>query len=251
LANEPLLVDKPNEADWHYLPVFWTRWHLSHNYGQFGIEDLQQIVDNGIVDDTRTFTICQYDDGPLVDLGMTVQFLASRKTSYGADIPLLCSRHSKPWMPVSKKYLASFTGRLANHSIRGAMMDAFSHRADVRVCESGGETVDFVRQLLQSRVALAPRGYGGSSFRFYEAMQLGVVPLLISDLDTRPFQRFLPWQTASLYAKDTLEAAAILDSIQEREIKAMSRNAASMYKQSLAYQQWCRYVVDELRVGVV
>jgi len=93
LTNNSILASSKEEADWHYLPVYWTRWHLNHDYGKEGIEKLQNYIDDTICDDKRTFTICQYDDGPLINIGQTIKFLASRKTSQGIDIPLLCNSH--------------------------------------------------------------------------------------------------------------------------------------------------------------
>src|SRR3954469_9546089 len=54
-------TDEARNADWHVLPVFWTRWHLNHDYGRTGVDELQRLVDQAIIDDERTFTVCQYD----------------------------------------------------------------------------------------------------------------------------------------------------------------------------------------------
>lgn len=247
LSHKSLLVSKPEDADWHYLPVYWTRWHLNHDYGKYGSEELQRMVDAALIDDSRTFTICQYDDGPLVNLGRTVQFLASRKTELGVDIPLLCNQHRKPWFTPTKRYLASFVGRLDTHPIRWDMEAALRERSDVSILDGDLGTRAFVKRVLQSHLALAPRGYGGSSFRFYEAMQLGVVPLLLGDIDTRPFKRFLPWEDASIYVKDVAELSGILDGIAKNELIAMGKRAAVLFREQLTYQRWCPYVIKELQ----
>lgn len=246
--NRSLIADKPEEADWHYLPIFWTRWHLNHDYAQQGIEELQQIVDAALIDDARTFTICQYDDGPLVNLGRTFQFLASRKTEVGIDIPLLCcQQHRKPWLNLKKRYLASFVGRLDTHPIRIDMAAAIQGRSDASVLDGDLGTRVFVRRVLQSYIALAPRGYGGSSFRFFEAMQLGVVPLLLGDIDTRPFKRFLPWEDVSIYVKDVAHLNSVLYGIAKKDLTDMGKHAAMLYREHLTYQNWCGYVIRELQ----
>ena len=117
-TNNSFITDDPTEADWHYLPVYWTRWHLNHDYGMFGKDTLSAEVSNSIIDDLKTFTICQYDDGPLIDLGRTTQFLSSRKVNNGLDIPLLCKLHKKPFFSTKKRNLASFIGRVSTHPIR-------------------------------------------------------------------------------------------------------------------------------------
>lgn len=247
LYNKNYLTLNPAEADWHYLPVFWTRWHLNHDYGKTGRNELQRIIDDAILDDARTFTICQYDDGPLVELGRTVQFLASRKTEYGKDVPLLCKQHRKPWFIPKKKYLASFIGRLDTHPVRVAMHSILQSRTNISIFDGNMGTARFVKQVLQSHLALAPRGYGGSSFRFFEAMQLGVTPILIGDIDTRPFKRHLPFNEASFYVQDEIELIGLLDRIPVHELKEMGERAAQLYRDHLTYQKWCPYVLKELQ----
>ena len=47
----------------------------------------------------------------------------------------------------------------------------------------------FMNVTISSRFALAPRGYGRSSFRFYEIFELGTIPIYIwNDKNWLPFQ---------------------------------------------------------------
>jgi hypothetical protein len=245
-VNKALVAKSPEEADWYYLPVFWTRWHLNHNYGKDGIEELQSYVDNAILDDACTFTVCQYDDGPLVNVGKTAQFQASRKTERGVDIPLLCNRHRKPFIKPKKQYRASFVGRLGTHPLRNEMASVLRARSDIFIRDGDMGTQTFVKTVLQSYLALSPRGYGGSSFRLFEAMQLGVAPVLIGDIDTRPFKRFLPWNDASIFVNDIETLNAALDEKSDIELIEMGRRASELYRNHLTFQKWCPYVLKEL-----
>ena len=245
--NQQIITENPFEADWHYLPVYWTRWHLNNNYGREGVEELQLYVNNIIREDARTFTVCQYDDGPLVNVGHTVQFLASRKTGQGIDIPLLCTSHRKPLFTPKKKYRAAFIGRLSTHLLREKMADILKGRSDVVIQNGDIGTSDYVKIIMQSSLALAPRGYGGSSFRFFEAMQLGVTPLLIADIDTRPFKRFLPWHEVSLFVSKIDELNAALDKKSDDELADMGIRAAELFNSHLTFQKWCPYVLKELQ----
>ncbi len=47
--NNSILTKNPDEANWHYLPVFWTKWHLNHNYGKQGVTELQEEVNKILV----------------------------------------------------------------------------------------------------------------------------------------------------------------------------------------------------------
>lgn len=240
------LAGTPDKADWHYLPVFWTRWHLNRDYGKSGLIELQNEIDKSIIDDSRTFTICQYDDGPIVNVGKTVQFLASRKTENDKDIPLLSSPHKKPFFKPSKKYLGSFTGRLSTHPIRQEIDQELKYRDEMYIEDGDKGSKFFVKKMLQSYIALCPRGYGGSSFRFFEAMQLGVVPFLIGDIDTRPFKKFIDWDEISFYSNNTSNIAEILTSLDKNELLSMGEKAKTVWEEKLTYQKWCQYVIKEL-----
>lgn len=234
-------------ADFHYLPVFWTRWHLNHDYGRQGRDELASLVSAAILDDARTFTICQFDDGPLAPLGRTTVFLSSRQGPEGRDIPLLSSPHKRPRIPVRRgRYLASFVGRVHTHPIRRELLSLLGDRRDVRIVDSERGTRRFVRITLASLVGLAPRGYGGSSFRFFEAAQLGVAPMLVGDVDTRPFKGALPWSRASLYAANAATAVRMLEDAGAVDLAAMGAEAARLWSEELTYGRWCRHVLAEL-----
>jgi len=196
----------------------------------------------------KTFTVCQYDDGPLIDLGKAVQFLAARKEE-GRDVPMMCYPHEIPPEKPSKRWLASFTGRLRTHPVRSAMQQLLRKRSDVSILDVpylSKSSAFFVNRMLQSYIALCPRGYGSTSFRFYEAMQLGVVPLLISDIDNRPFKAFLDWDQTSLYAESVGDIESVLSSRTTAELLQMGEAARTMWYHELAFGKWCKYVLKEL-----
>lgn len=246
MSHPQLTVEHPQDADWHYLPVYWTRWHLLHDYGKSGKAELQKAVDQIIVDGARTFTICQYDDGPLIDVKGVVQFLASRKAEEGIDIPLLAASHKRPFFVPRKTYQASFIGRLSTHVIRKDMACVLTDHPDIFIFDGVRSARFFVRKTLASWIALAPRGYGGSSFRFFEAMQLGVVPLLVGDLDTRPFKKFIDWEACSLYVSNPADIPQTLEKHSREQLETMGRSALDVYGSTLAFGHWCNLVLREL-----
>ena len=98
-------------------------------------------------------------------------------------------------------YLASFVGVAGSHPIRHALLDAiedpsiFIDDTEDRFLGSlrSGDTeaheslkAHFVDVLLASRFALCPRGYGTSTMRLFEALQLGRAPVIVSDEWTAP-----------------------------------------------------------------
>ena len=244
--NPAYVTSNPQEADWHYLPIYWTRWHLNHNYAKDGLDELQTEVSRQLIDDQKTFLICQYDDGPVINTGDTLHFLASRKTEKGYDIPLLCAPHRLPWWYISKKYTATFIGRVSTHPCRKELQNLIGEMSDIFFFDGDIGTRKYVRRVLASNLALAPRGYGGSSFRFFEAMALGVTPVLIGDLDTRPFRDYLRWDECSYYLDSPSKVLSLLKTETQQDSIAKGKLAKTIYRQELSYQKWCKWVIKIL-----
>ena len=237
----------PREADWHYLPVFWTRWAVNRGLGRRSRRLLYKLVRRSIRNERKTFTVCQHKDAPFIPLGRTVVFLASRKARRGIDVPLLSSPHRVPRPRPAKKYLASFVGNPASHPIRRRMFRALRRKKGFFLRAGNRGERYFVRKTLESYAALCPRGQGGSSFRFYESLQLGVVPVMIGDRDTRPFKRDINWGKVSFFARTPERAAAILLRADRRKLLAMGKRGARLWKTKLRYGKWCKYALRELR----
>lgn len=242
--NRDLLTNSPSEATWHYLPVFWTHWMVNHNFGKSDLNILQAEVSRTIIDYSKTYTIHEYAEQPRVDIGATIVFLGSRTSPKGIDIPLLCTPHPVSEIP-PKRYLAGFVGSMTTHPVRKEIREQLNHRDDVLITASQG-TNYFVTTILSSYIALCPRGYGGASYRFYEAMQLGTMPFLIGDIDHRPFKSFLPWDKVSLYAKYAEDVEKLINYYDKQELLNMGNNAKQLYEKEFANGNWCKYVLKEL-----
>lgn len=254
--QKSIITDDPVLANWHYLPVYWTRWHINHNFAEHdeGLAELQAGVDKVVIDDSKTFTISQFDGGILINGGKIKVFTSSRTTNEGIDIPILCSTHRKPPLPVKKRYLASFNGSFATHPIRVEMQKKFEMNPEVLI--QGGLTTRYYKRwfwaknfninIMASYIALSPRGTNCTSFRFFEAMQLGTAPCLIGDVDVRPFKKFIPWDEISYYAATVDELENLLKNLDKKEAIKKGKMAYRYWKNELYYQKWCKYVIKEL-----
>jgi len=251
-AHAELTTGDAGSADWHYLPVYWTRWHLNHDYGRTGRERLQELAAGALREPARTFTVCQYDDGPSVGLGGTRVYLSSRQGAAGRDIPLLGKALPVPGGRPRKRYAAQFSGRLSTHPVRAGLAGLHRRRLHglrIKVVDKTYPSRRYARELLRSLAALAPRGYGGSSFRFFEAMELGVVPVLVGDIDTRPFPRQLDWEACSLWAEDAEQACEQLARTSPEKLLAMGERARQVYGEHLRFGRWPRLLIEDLRAA--
>lgn len=248
--NPQIITNNHKEADFHYLPVFWTNYFLNNDYGRFNFKKLEKEVQNKIIDDAKTFTICQYGDGTVIDIRKTKKFLASRKTNNGYDIPLLAKEHNIKNLTTSEKiYKASFTGNLNTHSIRKEMAKNLENIDDIFIQDSsqkGYSGSNFLNIMHKSLISLCPRGYGGGSFRMYESMALSVVPFIISDIDNRPFKKFINWNEISFYKNNANDLKNFIYTLNTKELISMGEKAKYVFENELNYQKWCKYVLMEL-----
>lgn len=246
----PAIVSDIQDADFTYLPVFWTRYHLHHDFGRSGLYELERALRVVMASPGKKFTVCQYADGPLVDLGDSIVFLGSRKSAAGTDVPLLSSPVPKPRFRPRVNYLASFVGRFDTHPLRADLAAKLAHRADVVFSERSLSPRRYSKKMLSAAIALCPRGYGGSSFRFFEAIQLEIIPWLIGDLDVRPFKKSIDWDSCSLYSSTVEEFLHDLDNIQQRDLAVMKKNLARI-RSELEFGTWPKLLIRELSEGLL
>lgn len=104
----------------------------------------------------------------------------------------------KPEPKAEKKYLFSFLGR-TSHRVRKRLFDLESSEGDYLV--ENTDNFDFwaeaddthrkfqkryIEIALASKFLLCPRGVGATSYRFFESMEMGIAPVLISDAHVLP-----------------------------------------------------------------
>tara|TARA_B100002019_G_scaffold283074_1_gene289044 strand:+ start:6874 stop:7758 length:885 start_codon:yes stop_codon:yes gene_type:complete len=219
------------DSDYLYIPIQWTQYHCSHNWGNdaASVAEMQRWADElpKKYPDKKFFTVVQYDDGTLVSIDNCKVFAASNSpkspradTQEYIPIPLLSDPH--PSSPKEQRMnKVGFVGRNDTHSMRKILCDKLMGTPDYRfeVNHSGGNMSQLFRDVIQDSVfGLAPRGYGPTSFRLYETMQLGSIPIYISDVFWLPFEDVIDWEKAALLVHsddiDTIPAKvdAILDS---------------------------------------
>jgi hypothetical protein len=176
-----------------YLPVFWTAYWCNNGYGkkERGRNILQRFIDN-LPRTKKYFTICQYDDGCLVDfkdLDIKIFGMSGGRIDY--PIPLLCMPHKYEFPGIKKDIFCSFVGG-DTHPIRKELVKQFTGKQGCYVTMKKHSLKDYCNILARSIFALCPRGYGKSSFRIAEAIQYGAIPVYISDEFVKPYNMDLP-----------------------------------------------------------
>ena len=191
-----------------YIPALWTNFQIE-GWFRYKKNDMQKSLNEWIENNPSEngyFTIAQYDDGPLLDLPEdTIVYGAC---SGNVPLPLiyqdinntLINKPRKNFM--EKKILCSFVGsksagNKAKPLVRYEMHNKLRNNKNFLLSFTNGWTPivnsqkqhNFIETTLNSKFALAPRGYGRSSFRFFEIFQLGSIPVYLwNDEEWLPFK---------------------------------------------------------------
>jgi hypothetical protein len=190
-----------------YIPVLWTNFQIEGWFKQKK-QEMQNDLDLWIKNNPSEngyFTIVQYDDGTLLQLPPNTIIYGA--CSGNVPIPLIYQDLNNTLENLPKKsfqqknILCSFVGNItSNHikpNVRLEIFNKLSNNPNFKLINSGGWTPNvkknlqnlFIETTISSKFALAPRGYGRSSFRFFECFKLGTIPIYVwNDVNWLPFQ---------------------------------------------------------------
>jgi hypothetical protein len=229
-----------------YIPAFWTT-----IYNDNLDIDVQSIL-NSLPEENKYFTVIQHDDGIKYRLPKnTIVFSASENGS-GEIIPIPLITSPIPHKPAKfkKSILCSFVGS-NTHWIRQKLFDKFSS-TDGFVFKmkpwspniNSSDLQEFVDITCKSKFSLAPRGNIRSSFRLYEILQLGSVPVYISDEFFLPFSNEINWSKFCIliHPNDIDKLNDILNSISDSEYEQMILEGSLIYNNYFTLDKVCEKI---------
>lgn len=230
-------LESDPETERIFIPVSWTTIYIENKIA--GLQQALDSLDRG----KKYFTVAQHDDAIRESLPPdTMQFNAGGNGN-GIPIPLICSPIPDGLIPRhSPSILASFVGSVT-HPHRANMLVTLQNNPDYvfrakRWTEgvSDVELRTFIDITTRSIFCLCPRGYGKSSFRMYESLQLGAIPVYIHD-DGDPWSPFmdeLDWSEFSVLipASQISSIDSRLKSIvaQEGKVDSMKRKGKEVWE---------------------
>lgn len=168
-------------------------------------------------------TVSQHDLGifssvepPLLQADMPNLLVLSSGGNGHVALPLL-KQLEQPLQPFPRRYFVSFAGRARTHKLRDEMksiVEEWSRRTGKEVFVSE-RMMDWLPLLQNSSLALVPRGWGRSSFRCSEMLQMGRVPIYVWDDIPWTFYREL-WDMEVIgFSTHILGLEKLLDHIAE------------------------------------
>ncbi len=246
--QDSIRLDRP----WTYVPVYWTsgaccfsrlpRWQRRLRRGR-----LDRWLRKNLTPGVNYFTVSLHDDG-LRRCAMVQPAQPILEFSCGGTgdipLPLLCDPHTPIDLP--RDIRASFVGAISNptcrYPCREAMARALAGQPEYQIIDVqahwgendrwslGTKTRDFVEIMCRSIFTLCPRGYGKTSFRMYEAMQLGSIPVYLYDDPWLPYADVLDWNEFSVLVPlaEVPRLHEILASKTSAEIARMQQRIAEL-----------------------
>lgn len=188
----------------YFIPVSWSSCYINNkDVAQQELQDILCSLDQSV----EYFTVSTHDDAPRELLPKnTIRFSAGGNTG-DVPIPLVISKIPSV-QSQQKKYLASFIGSLT-HPLRQLLLQKYSTNSSFYFSckqwtpEVSKKNVDnFFDITTQSYFSFAPRGYGKTSYRLYEIMQLGAVPIYLSDQFWLPWKDEIDWKSICIFINE-------------------------------------------------
>jgi hypothetical protein len=105
----------------------------------------------------------------------------------------------------------------------------------------------FIEKTLHSKFALAPRGYGKSSFRFFEIFQLGGIPIYVwDDVEWLPYKDILDYSKfcISINESQLTILPELLGEIDEAKYSEMMDEYQKI-KHMFELEFMCKYVISK------
>lgn len=241
-----------------YIDIFWTNLFNNRVYLGNYYPNVQEELDN-LSKSEKYFTVCQFDDGPLENFPDDTLIFSAGGNLEGNNIipiPLICSPIPKELIPNKEKTIfASFVGSRNTHPIRMDMCNHLSGKEGYEISAGNWSSevpMDNFEKFLDitcsSKFGLAPRGYGKSSFRLYEILQLGTVPVYISDVHYLPWTDELDWNDFCVPVnEDEIEDIdTILKSISDVEYNKLLENGKKVYQEYFTLEGMFKNIVKRI-----
>ena len=170
-----------------YLPIQWTSYYHSKKINLNGLQNfLYDLPKN-----EKYFTIVQWDDNIMNDVNhLDLKIFAQGGNGLYKDksyaIPLNCVFTSVN--SLKKDIFASFVGAISGrHKIREELRNMYGLNDKYFISE--GINYEKFREIMSRTLfSLCPRGYGQTSFRIFESLKSGSIPVYIYDEPFMPFK---------------------------------------------------------------
>ena len=233
-----------------YLPILWDNCFAqaqAHCYwpGEFArrFRAMWKLLARLSAEDKAYLTILGIYDFPIWNWHLFPENVVVLAANGYGDIAIPLLKGDLPFRTQDKDIRLSFLGRTSTHPLRERMHEVFKDAALF------GEGQGWERTMARSAFSLCPRGLGPASFRTYEALSMGSVPVYIWEKRKwLPYQDMLEWSKIAIVAEasDMGRVKERIGHISDGELSAMQEEIARVYDAHFRYEGVARHIQGKM-----
>jgi len=217
--------------------------------------DLKRYL-NSLDKNDKYFVVTTHDDAPAEDLPPNTVVFAAGGNAKKIDvaIPLTCGPHNiteDPLRTIPCSFVGSMTHPIRHtllsrvHNKPGMLVQAFEWQEKV-----SDQKADLFKQITQRSIfSLCPRGYGASSYRLYEAIQLGSIPVYVSDKHLLPWNDEIKWQDfcVIVHPADIDNIADLTLGLSNSRVKEMQKKLENIWINHFSIEATCKHILKRTK----
>jgi len=238
-----------------YLPIFWTNYNISRNFGSDDMSDIKIFLSN-LDKNKKYFTIVQYADGILQNIdeldikifgcgGGGLMTISDKNIGY--PTPLVCQPNPNINVNKNRDILCSFVGVIrGRHKVREKMQQLL--KGNGFLISERLTYNKFTDIMERSIFSLCPRGYGKTSFRICESLQHQSIPIYIYDTPWIPFKDVFDFNEIGIliHESDINKIPDIIKNKTSEDIKGYVKNGKEVYEKYFSFDGLCQQIIENL-----
>lgn len=225
-----------------YLPINWCGYYVNNNYGnnKQAMMKLQSFINR--LPQKKYWTVTQYDLGIISNISdLDIKVFGSGGGRIDSPIALLTAPHPFEFKP-EKKHFCSFAGS-NTHPIREQLYKKYNTKYRFA---SSMPIKEYCQLMSQSIFALAPRGFGLTSFRICEALQFGAIPVYVSDEHIIPYGRDFNEYGVLVHSSEIDRMDDILKGLTQAEIQAKQEAGKRIYNELYTFEGARKWILENI-----
>ena len=229
-----------------YLPILWDNFFAQAQAHSYWPQEFARrframwSLLAGLADQGRAFfTVLGIYDFPIWNWHLFPENIVVLAANGYGDVAIPLLKGDRPFRAPAKDIRLSFAGRIATHPLRERMRQVFEGHSVFFEGDGWEETMG------RSALSLCPRGLGPASFRMYEALSLGSVPVYIwQRRKWLPYEKELDWSAISIIAPadEMVQLRQRIEALEEHKLAQMRDDIARIYNSFFSYEGVARHI---------
>lgn len=226
-----------------FIPIQWSDFYFNNLFKENpDLSPIQDVLDK-LDTSKKYFTVVEIEEGVVNDYSHLDLVTFSPGGNGHIPIPYPTKKMNK--LEAERTTLCTFMGSIESHPVREEMFDMFKNTDGFEMWKSTTTTM-YEYTLSTAIFSLCPRGRGPGSYRFFESLYMGCIPVYVSDVFLTPFQNNIDWDRLCIMVslEDIHNIPNILKSKTDEEIKAYQSYGREVYDTYFQFDKMCENIIS-------